>query len=119
MTSGAVTSDLVARDLVARDLVARDMVASDMVTSDLVLRDIVASDMVTGDMVTGDLMPPLPNTVGLPSTRRPVGSLDWLRRGERVLLTWAWPADSMVRPGKSGGRYVCELVVSLPESSAL
>jgi hypothetical protein len=79
MTSGAVTSDLVARDLVG----------SDMVTSDLVVRDIVASDMVTGD-----LMPPLPNAVGLPSTRRPVGSLDWLRRGERVLLTWAWPADS-------------------------
>jgi len=29
------------------------------------------------------------------------------------------PANALVRPGKSGGRYVCELVVSLLDSSAL
>jgi hypothetical protein len=26
--------------------------------------------------------------------------------------------DYLVRPGKSGGRYICELLVSLPDSSA-
>ena len=26
--------------------------------------------------------------------------------------------DEVVRPGESGGRYVCELLVSLPDSSA-
>jgi hypothetical protein len=28
------------------------------------------------------------------------------------------PAHAVVRPGESGGRYVCELLVSLPVSSA-
>ena len=28
------------------------------------------------------------------------------------------PGRPVVRPGKSGGRYVCELLASLPESSA-
>ena len=27
--------------------------------------------------------------------------------------------DTVVRPGEFGGRYVCELLVSLPDSSAL
>jgi hypothetical protein len=74
--------------------VARDIAASDLVISDIMARDIMARDLVTGDMVTSSLMPRLPDTAAMPSTRRPVGSLDWLRRGERVLLTWAWPADS-------------------------
>jgi hypothetical protein len=26
--------------------------------------------------------------------------------------------EGLVRPGKSGGRYICELLVSLPDSSA-
>jgi hypothetical protein len=28
------------------------------------------------------------------------------------------PDEQLVRPGKSGGRYICELLVSLPDSSA-
>jgi hypothetical protein len=56
---------------------------------------------VAGDMATRDLTPPhirhglsRADTEAMPRTSRPVGSLDGLRRGERVLLTWAWPDGS-------------------------
>ena len=47
---------------------------------------------------------------------------DDFRNGYASRTTWAEILEPhgwvLVRPGKSGGRYVCELLVSLPDSSA-
>jgi SnoaL-like domain len=37
--------------------------------------------------------------------------------GARAVVTEVTAGTGMVRPGKSGGRYICELLVSLPDSS--
>ena len=45
-------------------------------------------------------------------------TLDSLVRLGQQQLPPATVSDTMVRPGESGGRYVCELLASLPDSSA-
>jgi hypothetical protein len=39
-------------------------------------------------------------------------------RGELGRLISQFGAEVLVRPGEFGGRYVCELLISLPDSSA-